>query len=367
MATTSLRNGSRQAFWSISDSTSSPSRNRITIRATVARSSTKPDSAGNSSTSNPPSPSTKPAMTNSAVIDRNERCARPEPRAPTISSAPKTSAVVSNEVTARQRTLPSGARRLPSPVLARPPAARRRRAAGRRRRGRPGDRRRRLHRPLGRRAGQARAAGARGRGPRGRDRRLGRQRAQRRLRRLVADPRAAQRRVAASRPSWRRSRPPAARTSPSSRPTSSATGSTPPGRSTACSRSPRSRTSSTAWRRRRRCCGASAGRPTCSAATRSARRSPPPRTSAPSSSAPASGWSTPGRSRSACAGPRSRSACACTSARRSPRRRRERSPRRAGACARRGSCSPPAPIPRSRGRSGGSWPRSTTTCSSPSR
>ena len=43
------------------------------------------------STSRPPSPSTKPATTKTAVIDRKLRCASPEASAPTISSPPKTS------------------------------------------------------------------------------------------------------------------------------------------------------------------------------------------------------------------------------------------------------------------------------------
>ena len=96
MARISLRAGSRHSRWSISASTSMPSRNRITISATVASWTTKPDSASNSSTSRPPSPSTKPATTNTAVIDRKLRCARPEASAPPISSAPKTSAATSN-------------------------------------------------------------------------------------------------------------------------------------------------------------------------------------------------------------------------------------------------------------------------------
>ena len=77
IARTSLRAGSRHSRWSISPSTSIPSRNRITIRATVASCTTKPDSASNSSTPSPPSPSTKPATTNTAVIDRKLRWASP--------------------------------------------------------------------------------------------------------------------------------------------------------------------------------------------------------------------------------------------------------------------------------------------------
>ena len=60
IATTSLRSGSRHAFCSISASTSSPSRNRITISATIARSCTKPERGSISSTPRPPSPSRKP-------------------------------------------------------------------------------------------------------------------------------------------------------------------------------------------------------------------------------------------------------------------------------------------------------------------
>ena len=43
----------------------------------------------------------EPATTKTAVIDRKLRCATPEARAPTISSAPKTSAAASKSVTAR--------------------------------------------------------------------------------------------------------------------------------------------------------------------------------------------------------------------------------------------------------------------------
>ncbi len=91
IAMTSLRNGSRHSRWSISASTSSPSRKRITTSATVARTATKPEPASNSSTFRPPSPSTKPASTKSAVSERNERWARPDSSAPPMSTAPKTS------------------------------------------------------------------------------------------------------------------------------------------------------------------------------------------------------------------------------------------------------------------------------------
>src|SRR3954452_23182239 len=98
IATTSLRVGSRHAFWSISASTSRPSRKRITISATTARSCTKAEPASTSST--PALPSTKPATTKTAVSDRNDRCASPEASAPAISSPPKISVTASKSVTA---------------------------------------------------------------------------------------------------------------------------------------------------------------------------------------------------------------------------------------------------------------------------
>src|SRR5215213_5088183 len=100
IATTSLRSGSRHAVCSISASTSSPSRNRITISATVARSSTNADSASKSKTSRPPWPRRNPATTKTAVIDRKLRCASPDARAPAISNPPKTSVATSKSVTA---------------------------------------------------------------------------------------------------------------------------------------------------------------------------------------------------------------------------------------------------------------------------
>ena len=73
IARTSFRSGSRQCCWSISPSTSSPSRNRITIRATVARPPTNDERASRWMTSVPPGPRTKPITTNSAVSDRKLR------------------------------------------------------------------------------------------------------------------------------------------------------------------------------------------------------------------------------------------------------------------------------------------------------
>ena len=87
IASASLRNGRCHAFWSISASTSRPSRNRITISATTARSCTKPERGSNSSTSRPPWPRAKPASTNSAASDRNDRRTSPATSAPGISSA----------------------------------------------------------------------------------------------------------------------------------------------------------------------------------------------------------------------------------------------------------------------------------------
>ncbi len=100
IATTSLRSGSRHAFCSISASTSRPSRNRITISATSARSCTKPERGSMSSTPNPPSPSRKPASTKTAVSDRNERWASPDASAPSISSPPRMSAATSKPASA---------------------------------------------------------------------------------------------------------------------------------------------------------------------------------------------------------------------------------------------------------------------------
>ena len=90
MARTRLRRGRCQAFWSISSSTSSPSRNRIRTRAITARPCTKPEVGSKSSTSSPPSPRMKPATTNAAVRDRKLRRARPATSAPAISRRPKT-------------------------------------------------------------------------------------------------------------------------------------------------------------------------------------------------------------------------------------------------------------------------------------
>src|SRR5205823_5600261 len=80
---------SRHSRCSISASTSRPSRNRITISATTARSCTKPDRGSSSRTPKPPRPSRKPATTKTAVSDRNERWANPDASAPTISSPPR--------------------------------------------------------------------------------------------------------------------------------------------------------------------------------------------------------------------------------------------------------------------------------------
>ena len=83
IASTSLRSGSRHAVCSISASTSSPSRNRITISATTASCCTKPERG--SKLAAPPGRrrrAAKPASTNSAVSDRNERCDEPGTSAP---------------------------------------------------------------------------------------------------------------------------------------------------------------------------------------------------------------------------------------------------------------------------------------------
>ena len=91
MARTSLRKGRRHSRWSISASTSIPSRKRITIRATTARSPTKLPVGSKDRTSAPPSPRAKPASTNRAVSERKERRAIPETSAPPTSARPNTS------------------------------------------------------------------------------------------------------------------------------------------------------------------------------------------------------------------------------------------------------------------------------------
>src|SRR3954451_24994037 len=93
IARASLRNGSRQARWSISCSTSSPSRKRIRIRATVARPLTKPEPASKCSSSRPPSPSTNPATTKTAVSERKLRRATPAMSAPSTSRPPRATTV----------------------------------------------------------------------------------------------------------------------------------------------------------------------------------------------------------------------------------------------------------------------------------
>src|SRR5690242_16236470 len=100
MAMASARAGTRHARWSISASTSSPSRKRITISATVASPWTNPEWGSKSSTPMAPLPSRKPATTNTAVSDRKLRRATPAISAPSTSSPPKTAAVSSNEVLA---------------------------------------------------------------------------------------------------------------------------------------------------------------------------------------------------------------------------------------------------------------------------
>src|SRR5918992_5015573 len=90
IARTRLRSGRCQAFWSISSSTSSPSRNRIRTSAITASPSAKLDSGSMSRTSRPPWPRMKPATTNAAVSDRKLRRATPATSAPAISSRPKT-------------------------------------------------------------------------------------------------------------------------------------------------------------------------------------------------------------------------------------------------------------------------------------
>ena len=247
----------------------------------------------------PPSPSTNPATTNTAVSDRKLRWASPaQQRADDQQGAedergrPRTR----SQRSPRAAAYAAGRCATPLPaVLARPPASGRRAAARGRRRGRPRDRRRRLHRPVGGRAGQARAARARGRAAGGRDGRLGRERPQRRLRRRVADARAGRtaparfpRELDALEALGRENmREPQGGPRARSR-------SMPRGRSTGCCRSRRSRTSWPSSPRRRRCCAATAGRRRCSTATRSAPRSPRRPTSAPSCSTPASALVDPG-------------------------------------------------------------------------
>src|SRR4051812_49067683 len=101
IASTSFRSGGRHAFCSISPSTSRPSRNRIRIKATTARISTKSDCGSKSRTPSAASPSRKPAITKTAVSDRNVRCARPATSAPKISRTPKT-AKTSSKLTAQR-------------------------------------------------------------------------------------------------------------------------------------------------------------------------------------------------------------------------------------------------------------------------
>ena len=74
IASTSLRKGRCHAFCSISASTSSPSRKRISTSAITASACTKSERGSRSSTSNPPCPSTNPAATNTARATRS--CAR---------------------------------------------------------------------------------------------------------------------------------------------------------------------------------------------------------------------------------------------------------------------------------------------------
>src|SRR4051794_5120345 len=98
IASTSLRSGRCHSVRSISASTSSPSRNRITTSATTASVATNPPVASNCSTSKPPSPRTTPTSTNRAVSDSMLRRAMPETSAPPTSSAPNTVSAVSVEV-----------------------------------------------------------------------------------------------------------------------------------------------------------------------------------------------------------------------------------------------------------------------------
>src|SRR5256885_14895354 len=115
----SARAGTRQARCSISASTSSPSRKRITIRAIVARSWTNSECGSKSSTPMPALPSRKPATTKAAVRERKLRRAIPAISAPRTSRAPNTTAVASKEVLARGIT---GGERDRRPVFpARPP------------------------------------------------------------------------------------------------------------------------------------------------------------------------------------------------------------------------------------------------------
>src|SRR3954471_9342434 len=107
IASTSLRSGRCHARWSISPSTSSPSRNRITTSAATARPATNPDDGSGCSTSAPPLPSTKPMSTKTAVSDRKLRRAMPETSAPKTSSAPRTIVSTSKSWPAPAASMPS--------------------------------------------------------------------------------------------------------------------------------------------------------------------------------------------------------------------------------------------------------------------
>ena len=97
IAAISLRAGRCQLERTMSPSTSRPSRSRITISATVARSATNAESRVKSSTPMPPLPSMNPATTNTPASDTKLRLTSSESSAPAISSPPSTTAATSNE------------------------------------------------------------------------------------------------------------------------------------------------------------------------------------------------------------------------------------------------------------------------------
>ena len=101
IAAISLRAGRCQLERSISLSTSRPSRNRITISATVANWDTNPESRLKSSTPMPPWPSTNPTTTNTAASDTKLRFTSSESSAPTTSRPPSTTTATSNECDTR--------------------------------------------------------------------------------------------------------------------------------------------------------------------------------------------------------------------------------------------------------------------------
>src|SRR5919199_5947396 len=123
IASTSLRSGRCHSRRSISPSTSSPSRNRITTSATTASTDTKPPVASKRRTSRPPWPSTTPTSTNRAVSETKLRRAIPDTSAPPTRSAPSTVSAVSVEVMGIQfQTFHEQERRVHITVLGKSPA-----------------------------------------------------------------------------------------------------------------------------------------------------------------------------------------------------------------------------------------------------